>query len=301
MDRDTDIMLSFENQFYWLQEHGIPIQESEKERCMFFLKNNNYFYKLISFSKNFNGVIKNFDMLCDISTLDMELRYVLLKLCLDIEHFTKTYILRITTNDPEEDGYRIVQNVFANDDNPDELKKQIFSSVSYYKDTEFIVRPPYDIFFDTPSIWIVLELASFGKLRGFLKYLSSKRPKNSDLRSLEHSFKYINKLRNSCAHNRNLINNDVRIEASSTVLPGYILKTLGSDGFDSNESRRPLIRSIALSLRIHRRLCSPVCHAHRINDLEEWLDRTDRHKDFYVDNEFQNTFNYIRKCVDIYK
>lgn len=86
---DNNRKLSFDEQVEWLEDHNVNIKDVN--RCKYYLKQKNYFYKLIGYVKRFNGddkkIIDSFEKLIDISTLDMELRYCLLPLCLDIEHW----------------------------------------------------------------------------------------------------------------------------------------------------------------------------------------------------------------------
>ncbi|KIN19780.1 hypothetical protein SC12_10185 [Lactiplantibacillus plantarum] len=293
-------MLSFDDQVKWLNDNAFRIDKNEENDVLHFLKRKNYFYKLQSYIDCFEQQIKSFDMLVDISTIDMELRYVMLKLCLDIEHATKSYILRITTNDPKEDGYEIVKNVIETDDNPKKFKNDIFSNVTKFdtSDNKKHILEPYASHFDNPPIWIVLELSSFGKLRGFLKYLSTQKKNNSDLQYLERSFKYINILRNNCAHNNPLINNDIFIDEKA--LPHYIVTTLGSDGIWSEIYKRPLLLNTALALKAHKKLCSDSSHQHRIEDLNQWLERANQKKHLYSDCEIKKMIELMKKIVDIY-
>ncbi|WP_283596225.1 Abi family protein [Limosilactobacillus vaginalis] len=297
----SDSKLSFDDQIKWLKHHKVDV-ENEVE-AQNYLKYTSYFYKMISFVKVFNNegqCIDSFDMLIDVSTLDMELRYCLLKVCLDIEHAIKTYLLRIITNDPDEDGYHIVQEVINRDENPEGFKRKLFSSVSHY-DTNgnFIISEEYQRSYANPPIWIIIEISSLGKLRSFVEYLSHKRPNNKTLQQLRESFKYINRLRNSCAHNRVLFNKNALVSMNESV-PHNIYSLLRSDNLTRCEIFTPLLLQISLALRIHKVMCSSKSHQHKIDDLNEWCTRMQRNRDLYKDNTISNLFKSICKSITIY-
>ncbi|MBB1124568.1 Abi family protein [Limosilactobacillus albertensis] len=296
--------LSFADQIEWLKNHGVGVEDEPEAQK--YLKYKSYFYKMISFVKVFNSTengeqcINNFNMLVDISTLDMELRYCLLKVCLDIEHAIKTYLLRIITNDPDEDGYHIVQEVINRDENPEGFKRKLFSSVSHYDNNgHFIVNEEYQQFYDNPPIWIIIEISSLGKLRSFVEYLSRKRPNNKTLQQLRESFKYINRLRNSCAHNRVLFNKDALVNEEEPV-PHNIYSVLRNDDLTSSEIHTPLLLQISLALRIHKTMCSQKSHQHKIDDLKEWCTRMQRNSDLYQGKIFSDLFNSICNSITIY-
>lgn len=301
----NDSKLSFGNQVEWLKNHGVSIEDESEAQD--YLKYKSYFYKMISFVKVFNSddngkkCISNFKMLVDISTLDMELRYCLLKVCLDIEHAIKTYLLRIITNDPNEDGYNIVQEVINRDENPEGFKRKLFSSVSHYDaNGNFILNEEYRQFYDNPPIWIIIEISSLGKLRSFVEYLSHKRPNNKALQQLRESFKYFNRLRNSYAHNRVLFNKNALANMREPV-PHNIYSLLRNDDLTRSEIFTPLILQISLALRIHKAMCSSKSHQHKIDDLNEWCARMRRNCDLYQSNIFSDLFKSICNCVSIYR
>lgn len=305
-------MIGFNEQVNWFSNHKIAV--NDKELAIDFLKNNNYFYKLNSFVDYFPNEISSFEMLVDISKLDMELRYMLLPLCLDIEHFTKTFIMRITTNSKNEDGYKIVDDTLRsqieyqlskNTNNQYEqietdLKQKIFQHVTY-KDNNgnIVVNKEYRQYYDNPPIWGVIDLSNFGMLRPFLMQLLKRSPNNNDLKILANSFKYINLVRNQCAHNSHIINKDIYY--SDDKIPYTILTSLGSDGISTSLIKHPLIRNIAVLLRAHKFLCSKKSHEYGINNLKEWVTRTQRHDNYYQNTEFKKFFDDILTCVDTYQ
>lgn len=66
-----------------------------------FLQNNNYYMKLASYRANYdkrrsNGEYINLDFafLQELSKIDMYLRYLILQMCLDVEHALKTRLLK---------------------------------------------------------------------------------------------------------------------------------------------------------------------------------------------------------------
>ena len=113
-------------------------------------------------------------------------------LCLDIEHATRTNLMRILTDDDNEDGYTIVKEF--QDKFPEKFKEVLshFRSSKYRLDM-FRKRTPI-------SSWVLMEIIDFGTLVQFLEfYIESRTPKNEKLYAKEHRF--IKNIRNSCAHN----------------------------------------------------------------------------------------------------
>ena len=91
---------------------------SEAEAEAYLRENNNYF-KLRAYRKNFDKYVGgendgkyinlDFAMLKDLSIIDMRLRYLVIHMALDTEHFLRVKLLR-RVQEEGEDGYQIVED-----------------------------------------------------------------------------------------------------------------------------------------------------------------------------------------------
>ena len=87
------------------------------------MKENNNYFKLVSYRKNFpkyeNGensgkyINLDFKMLTDLSIIDMRIRKTMLSIVLDLEHYAKVKLLSKMENDSK-DGYTIVEEYIQN-------------------------------------------------------------------------------------------------------------------------------------------------------------------------------------------
>ena len=111
-------ILSVDEQIEKLKENGVTFKYISEENAKKYLTENNYYFKLTSYRKNFlkkevDGkeiyIDLDFSYLQDLAIIDMELRYLLVELSLDIEHWTKVYLLNLIQRQ-NEDGYKIVSD-----------------------------------------------------------------------------------------------------------------------------------------------------------------------------------------------
>ncbi|MCD7766913.1 MAG: Abi family protein [Lachnospiraceae bacterium] len=94
--------LSIDEQIADMQQKGITFQYANVEEARNFLKNNNYYFKLKSYERNYDkysstekkGQYINLDFayLKELSTLDMYIRKMILSMALDIEHALKVNV-----------------------------------------------------------------------------------------------------------------------------------------------------------------------------------------------------------------
>lgn len=118
MYKNTKPMLDAEELIEHLEEKGVKFELISKEEAKKYLKENNNYFKLVSYRKNFpkyeNGsnegkyIDLDFKMLMDVSIIDMRLRKTMLSIVLDLEHYAKVRLLSKVENF-NKDGYAIVE------------------------------------------------------------------------------------------------------------------------------------------------------------------------------------------------
>ncbi len=110
--------LSIDEQIKNMKENGITFNLFKEDEAKNFLKYSNYFFKVKSFSKNFqkaNGKYQNLDFsyLKELALMDTLLRDIILELSLVIEHILKVKFMRHLTDNIREDGYEIINEYLS--------------------------------------------------------------------------------------------------------------------------------------------------------------------------------------------
>lgn len=217
-----------------MRNKGILFNIVNETDAKAFLENNNYYFKLSSYRKNYDKHIKGinkgkyinleFAYLRELSTIDCHLRYLILELCLDIEHALKLLIVNEIQNNPQEDGYNIIRQW-----NPSySIVANIYNKMnkSYSRDLIFKYHPNY-------PIYAILELITFGEVCKLIDFYNKIYPHRLGFDTkLLYS---VRNLRNACAHNACLINN-LRANTSNNAPNASLLKVLQKSKFATNDS-----------------------------------------------------------------
>lgn len=100
-----------------MKHKGITFNIVTEAEAKIFLSENNYYMKLASYRANYskyeNGskagqyINLDFAYLKELSTIDMHLRYLIIQMCLDIEHALKVSLISHVERNPKEDGYKL--------------------------------------------------------------------------------------------------------------------------------------------------------------------------------------------------
>ena len=119
MYKITKPMLSAEELIKHLDDKGIKFELSSKEDAKKYLEENNNYFKLSSYRKNFQKyesgerigqyINLDFEMLKDLSIIDMRLRKTMLNMVLDLEHYAKIRMLK-KVETTTKDEYTLVED-----------------------------------------------------------------------------------------------------------------------------------------------------------------------------------------------
>ncbi len=199
--------LTIEEQIFDLEEKGITFELMSVDDARYFLRYNNFYFKLKSYAQNYDQYNKSdmrgryinldFAYLVELSKLDMHFRKLIVEMSLDVEHFLKVRLMYDVSNNPEEDGYNIVKKYLDGNYNilqdlyRDADKSATANLIHKFKENE-----------DEIPIWKIIETLSFGKfieLYNLYYGIYGGRNYSSFLGSIKF-------LRNAAAHNTCLLN-----------------------------------------------------------------------------------------------
>ena len=200
--------LSIDEQIENIKSKGITFHYMTEEQAKSFLKNNNYYFKLKSYQRNYDkytatvrkGQYINLDFayLKELSTIDMYLRKCILSMSLDIEHALKVQLLFDLSENPDEDGYSIVEEYLS----ADYIRlKSLHNKIGKSATSELIAKHMQND--DRYALWEIVEVLSFGEFIDLYQLYYQKYPSKGNLSSYLWSIKF---LRNAAAHNNCILN-----------------------------------------------------------------------------------------------
>ena len=196
-----------------MKQKGITFQITSEQIAQNFLSQNNYYMKLASYRANYpkytsgakTGQYINLDFayLQELSEIDMHLRYLIIQMCLDIEHALKVSLISHVEKNPKEDGYELIRrfigytNARGQQQNEYILKKiRGHKSSDYSKD---LIEKYYPYF----PVWVFVELISFGDLTYLIAFYDALY----DDHIVNNKFmNIVRDIRNASAHSNCLIN-----------------------------------------------------------------------------------------------
>ena len=295
--------LPIPGQIEHMKKKGIKFEKMSEADASRFLQNNNYYFKLKAYCKNYgknvNGEYQDLDFayLVDLSTIDMHLRKFIIKVSLDVEHFLKVKLLRDFLLDGSEDGYEIVEEFFQM--HP-EIKREVIEKgkSSYCADM-------IEHYKDSFSIWNIVEVLSFGHFAMLYDWFYTRHPMKD---SMTNMLLPIKSLRNAAAHNNCLINKmsppySLEIEPNQKVnrfvsgIPGISGKTR------QKKMANPVVHDfVVLLYTFDRVVTSEKTKEKTYQELKELFDiRITKHKDYYYSNAgLVSSYEFMKKVVDFF-
>ncbi len=313
MNKETKPFLTVPQQIEHLKSKGISFEIMDEQAATKYLSSNNNFFRVRSYRKNYpisneganagKYVGLDFAMLCELGTIDMHLRYTLIQIALNAEHFLKVKLLR-KFEEYGEDGYSIISDYFDYLKTEDEIKetkyyKKLEDELSRNQDNPYCGGIIYACC-DGYSTWAFVEVISLGTLLSFYRFCASKY-NDKDMKNDFHLMTSVKKLRNACAHN-NCILNDLRSK-DSTITPDLnMLNKLKSNRRSTikKKLKNERVLEIVTLLYTHKKLASSEANAGIYKLLKQLLDRMVIHKDYFKNNNMLvSYYEFFHQVIDI--
>lgn len=299
-------LLSVDELIEHMKNKGITFDEVSEDDAKEFLQKNNYYMKLASYRSNYEKCLSgkregkykklDFGYLKELSTLDMYLRYIIIEMCLDIEHAIKVKLVNAVTNNPAEDGYDIVRKFIAKDENFRVLKNiRSHKSGEYCKD---LIAKYYPYF----PVWVFVELISFGDLIYFCSFYEE----IYGVQIVNNMFmNTVRDMRNAAAHSNCILNKMTeRIDSTKQVNSEISNFIKDMDGISktsrANNLKYKFTNNFITLLYVYDTLMSESSKQKKYKELQEFLDgRVIRNKDYFRSNsKIVGVYNFHKKVID---
>lgn len=309
MYKELKPMLTPQELINHLEEKGVKFKLINKEDAQKYLEENNNYFKLVSYRKNFpkyeNGenigkyIDLDFKMLMDLSIVDMRIRKTMLSIVLDLEHYTKVKLLSKIEN-TSKDGYTIVEEYMQDlkaKNEYDYFEKELNKNKTGTYCGDLVTK--YD---GEYPIWVFVEIIPFGRLIKFYRFVANKL---QDRKMMDESYMLmdVRELRNACAHN-NCIINDLKAYTSKYPANYRVRNEVAKIGISkkvrdnklSNIRMKQLITLLYLNKNI---ITSKGVLKYQTETLHELKNRIEHHIDYYNTNELvQTSLKFLNKIID---
>lgn len=295
------ILETAEHLIIQMKDKGIKFVEISENAAKDFLENNSYYKKISSYQNNFmtgikDGKKKFFDLdfgyLVELSTLDMEFRFLVMKMCLNFEHALKVLVINKCL-EKGEDAYNIVEDFFAN--RPDAKEEVIKHANNGY------CRDLIQANQNRMPLWVYLEVTSFGGLCHLCKFLSIKgyfEPWELDV------FFNVRNFRNAAAHSHCLFSQLIRTNSDDVIykVRDYVARVETVSKMEKKNSlkSRCINDFVTLLFAFEYYIKSPGIINHTKADIDALFNKRmlENSKFFLNCNTVKNAYKFIKKILD---
>lgn len=283
---------------------GITFNLKSEEEAAVFLAKHNYFFRLKQYAdfgeKTKSGKFTNVDFgqMVELSTVDMFLRKLILKMTLDFEHYLKVKIINDSQENPSDDGYAVVESFLETHNRVRHLIENLNNSSNFYN------RQVFDKYKEKTSVWSIVEMLGFSDFIDF--YAHYYQFFHLKCEYTPH-FDSVRRLRNAAAHNTCMISNlkpqnwfksDIEINFE---LLGAKLEV--GNGVISSCLKVPVLNDFAVMLSNYVKLISsPKIKEKTLEEMQDFFNgRMILHKDYFENvNEIKNAYHFAKDVLDYY-
>jgi abortive infection bacteriophage resistance protein len=301
--------LSLDGQIEHLKEKGILFNIMDETAAKEYLAQNNNYFKLTAYRKNYDKhpdgenkgkyIKLEFAYLVDLAIIDMDIRYRIVHMALDIEHHTKLQLLR-KIDEKNEDGYQVIQDYI---DSLDERQKNIFESEINRNRGNIYCGDIIDKYDGAFPIWAFVEVIPFGRLVSFYGFCAD-RFADRTMKDNFYRLLTCKEIRNASAHS-NCILNDLRAKTAAHGTNADITKALMAipgmnSNFRKNRMSNARIQQVITLLYMHKIMVeSDGIRKSEGEELKRIITRIDKNIDYYNSNQkIKGTLDFLKMVVD---
>jgi abortive infection bacteriophage resistance protein len=306
---DAKPKLSFDGQIEHLKEKGVLFNIMDETAAKEYLAQNNNYFKLTAYRKNYDKhpdgenkgkyIKLEFAYLVDLAIIDMDIRYRIVHMALDIEHHTKLQLLR-KIDEKNEDGYQVIQDYI---DSLDERQKNIFESEINRNRGNIYCGDIIDKYDGAFPIWAFVEVIPFGRLVSFYGFCAD-RFADRTMKDNFYRLLTCKEIRNASAHS-NCILNDLRAKTAAHGTNADITKALMAipgmnSNFRKNRMSNARIQQVITLLYMHKIMVeSEGIRKSEGEELKRIITRIDKNIDYYNSNQkIKGTLDFLKMVVD---
>lgn len=306
-----------------MKNKGITFNYITEEKAAEYLTDKNNYLRTAAYRKNFqkynNGsnigkyILLDFSYLQELATIDMHFRFLMSKMCSDIEHDLKVQMLKDIETDSTTDGYDIV-NIFLSQNNYILGKLEATSASPFTSDLihkYFTIQQVYNpqknksvnkiIVYDDCPAWVLLELLTFGDFIKFYEFYYSTRTYRKISSPV---INLVKSLRNGTAHNNCILSD---LAHGTSRAPGEIsraiaaIPTINKNQRQKKLSCRPMLEFAAL-LYTYNSIVSDKVKYYRTLELKDlFFNRMLKKKGFFLKNELiKSNYEFACKIINAF-
>ena len=298
-------MLSADELICHMKKRGVKFNIISETEAKEFLQSNNYYMKLASYRTNYQKYTdgknkgKYINLECaylkELSTIDMRLRYIVMEMCLDLEHYLKVALMKDIESNPEEDGYDIIRRFLGDEKNIYILKKIKGHNSSEY--CKRLIEKYYPYF----PAWVFIELISFGDLT----YLCAFYEKIYGTQIVNNKFlNIVRDIRNASAHSNCMINRlfDPRSGQADAAIVAFVSKCpeISRTARNKNLKYRVVYDFVTLLYVYDTIVPEKSAKSHRYEQLKKLFDeRMVRNREYFSGySKLVGVYRFAKKLVD---
>lgn len=294
---------------------GITFNYMDETIAIDYLSNINNYLRTAAYRKNYQKYQKgpkkgkylnlDFSYLVEMSVLDMHYRFLVQKMCSDIEHSMCVQLIRDIENDSTTDGYDLVHSFLTK--YPKEIKK-IQSTIAsphtgnlLWKYFTINIRPNghhHITNYDDCPVWVLMELLSFGSIINFyLDYYDSRGISHIPKEVLN----LVRSLRNAAAHNNCILSDlNSKTTVSTQVIIDFVKNIEGITKSSRRKklSSRAVLEFVAL-IYVYDKFVTGKVRKHRLQELNLFINKRMIEKSgFFRENDLiSSTYKFIHHIV----